>query len=60
VIVLLFAEAHIGQVRWQQWGARNLMSELILFYALLSIPVLMGLAYGFYSYRSYIKKKRRA
>ncbi len=36
------------------------MSELILFYALLSIPVLMGLAYGFYSYRSYIKKKRRA
>jgi hypothetical protein len=35
------------------------MSELILFYALLSIPVLIGLGYGFYSYRSFTKKKRR-
>lgn len=34
------------------------MTELILFYALLSIPVLMGLAYGFYTYYSYKKKKR--
>jgi type IV secretory pathway TrbL component len=35
------------------------MSELVLFYALLLIPVLMGLAYGFYSYRSYATKKKR-
>jgi hypothetical protein len=37
----------------------RLMTELILFYALLSIPVLMGLAYSVYSYRKFKLTKHR-
>lgn len=35
------------------------MTELIVFYALLSIPVLLGLAYGIYSYRQFKSTKHR-
>lgn len=35
------------------------MTELILFYALLSVPVLLGLAYSIYSYRKFKRTKHR-
>ena len=35
------------------------MTELIVFYALMSIPLLLGLAYGIYSYRKFKRMERR-
>lgn len=35
------------------------MTELILFYALLSIPLLLGLDYGIYSYRKFKRTERQ-
>lgn len=35
------------------------MTELVVFYALLSIPLLLGLAYSLYSYRRFKRTNRR-